>query len=427
MSELDGAVLETPEVEAPAESTDITEVEETPDVEAEPEADSEPAEGEEPEVEGEEAEPVAADGRRMPDSLKKGLAALKAVAPEAAKELRGIYFANQEYRNAFPTVADATRAKTLIEEIGGPEGVQQIAQEREEWGTLDKQYAEGSGDFVKSIAESNPDAFVKIAPHAINEWASRAPEQYQYFAQSLTVNMLKNAGIPDQLASAYNAASDNPQLQAQIAGVYNAIVDMHEKSQQFATKQQSVDPERQKLTQEKQQFEMQRRATFEEGVAKQAESYLTDKMKPEVDRILAGRKIDAEAEQTIQALVTQEVQKRLGEIPGFADKLEAFYRTGDSQKSIDYIKAQYNRILPEATKKVVAPLYRNIQATPAPKPKAAVSSAQPSRSEVTLKDMPSWDQVDMQKTQQEFGMDPTAALIMGKAILKSGKRASGWA
>jgi len=427
MSELDGAVLETPEVEAPAESTDITEVEETPDVEAEPEADSEPAEGEEPEVEGEEAEPVAADGRRMPDSLKKGLAALKAVAPEAAKELRGIYFANQEYRNAFPTVADATQAKTLIEEIGGPEGVQQIAQEREEWGTLDKQYAEGSGDFVKSIAESNPEAFLKTAPLVINEWEARAPEQYGFYRNTVAVNTLASAGLSMKaLAEAYDKYNDNPQAQAIIAGVHNAIVGMAEKAQQFQQKQQSVDPERQKFQQEKQQFEMQRRATFEEGIAKQAESYLTDKMKPEVDRILAGRKIDAEAEQTIQALVTQEVQKRLGEIPGFADKLEAFYRTGDSQKSIDYIKAQYNRILPEATKKVVAPLYRNIQATPVVKKAAAPSNgAQPTRSEVTLKEMPNWSDIDMEKTRQEYG-DPTAAVMSGKAILKSGKKASGW-
>jgi len=363
-------------------------------------------------------ETTAPDGRKMPDAIKKSFAALKAVNPEAAKELKGVYWANQDYRAAFPTVPEAVAAKEIIEEIGGPEGVQEIAAEREEWGNIDKQYAEGSGDFIKTIAESNPEAFVKIAPHAINEWASRAPEQYAYFAQSLTVNMLKNAGIPDQLERAYSAAADNPPLQAQIAGVYNSIVDMHEKAQQFAQKR--PDPEREKLTQERQEFEQQRRGSFEEGVARQAESYLTEKMKPEVERILGGRKIDDEARGTIQTLVTQEVQRRLAEIPGFADKLEAFYRTGDAQKSIDYIKAQYNRILPEATKKVVAPLYRNI-ATPVIKPKPAVATnGSPAiRSEVTLKEMPEWKDIDFSKCS-------TADVASGWAILKSGKRASGW-
>jgi hypothetical protein len=352
----------------------------------------------------------------MPDSLKKALAAVKATSPEAAKELRGLYFANQEYRTAFPTVADATAAKAIIEEIGGPEGVQEIAAEREEWSTIDKQYAEGSPDFIKGIAQSNPEAFVKIAPLAINEWASRAPEQYAYFAQSLTVNMLRQAGVPDRLERTYNAATD-PTVKASIAEIYNSIVDMHEKAQQYS--QRRPDPEREKLTQEKQQFEQQRRASFEEGIAKQADTYLSDKMKPEVERILAGRKIDDDARGTIQSLVAQEVQRRLAEIPGFADKLEAFYRTGDAQKSIDYIKAQYNRILPEATKKVVAPLYRNIAAAPVVKKPVTTPGATPIRSEVTLREMPEWKDIDFSKC-------TTADVASGWAILKSGKKASGW-
>jgi hypothetical protein len=400
----------------------VPDSDDAPDTETDGEAaDEEAAEGEQ--------EPVSPDGRKMPDSLKKGLAALKAVAPDAAKELKGIYFANQEYRNAFPTVADATAAKTLIEEIGGPEGVQQIQSEREEWGTLDKQYAEGSKDFVTSIAESNPDAFLKTAPLVINEFAARAPEQYGFYKDSVSVNhFMAQPGVKDGIENLYKLhgqLAEAPWAQAAIASVINGVVGMQERAQQFSSKQQSVDPARQKLEQDKQTFEQQRRASFEEGVAKQAESYLTEKMKPEVERILAGRKIDAEAEQTIQSLVTQEVQKRLGEIPGFADKLEAFYRTGDSQKSIDYIKAQYKRLLPEATKKVVAPLYRNIQATAQVRPKPVSSGTQPVRSEVTLKEMPSWDQIDMEKTRQEYG-DPTVAVMSGKAILKSGKKASGW-
>jgi hypothetical protein len=417
------AELETPAIEAPAvETPETPEVEtETPETpEAEPTA--EPVEGEEtPESEEETEEgneQVGADGRRMPDSLKKALAAVKATSPEAAKELRGIYFANQEYRAAFPTAADATAAKSIIDEIGGPEGVQEIAAEREEWGNIDKQYAEGKPEFVTGIAESNPDAFVKMAPHVINEWAKRASDQYAYFAQSLTVNMLKNAGIPDQLSKAYEAAAGNPQLQAQIAGVYNSIVDMHEKAQQFA--QRRPDPREAQLTQREQQFEQQRRASFEEGVANQAETYLTEKMKPEVERILGGRKIDDEARSTIQSLVTQEVQRRLAEIPGFEQKLEAFYRTGDAAKSAQYVKAQYDRILPEATKKVVAPLYRNIQAA-APVKKAAVAAPNgaPVRGEVTLREMPEWKDIDFTKC-------TTADVASGWAILKSGKKASGW-
>lgn len=424
----ESAVLDAP-AEIPAESTDLGEALEQQDAPEEPaedpvedseQADDE-ADSESPDDEEAPAEPVAPDGRKMPDSLKKGLAALKAVNPEAAKELRGLYFANQEYRSIYPTVAEAVQAKTLIEEIGGTEGVQQIAAEREEWGTLDQQYADGSKDFVTSIAEANPEAFLKVGPHVINEWATRAPEQYQYYAQSLTVNMLKNAHVPEQLSAAYHAAADNPALQAQIAGVYNSIVDMHEKSQQFAQKQQSVDPERQKFTQEKQQFEQQRRASFEEGILSQTKTYLAGKMDAAIKIVAANRTIDSEALPHYQQMINTEIERRLAQIPGFEAKLEAFYRTGNAAESAKYIQAQYDRILPDAAK-VIAPLVRNLGPAPvAKKPAAAPVQGKPAvRSEVTLRDMPEWKDIDFSKC-------TTADVANGWAILKSGRKASGWA
>ena len=415
----DEAAVETPEVEAPETAeleTPETEAAEVPEAEAA--AEVEPAEGEETEEQEEVEGQTAAnpDGRKMPDSLKKALAAVKATSPEAAKELRGIYFANQEYRTIFPTVADATTAKTLIDEIGGPEGVQEIAAEREEWGNIDRQYSEGSPEFIKGIAESNPEAFVKIAPHAINEWATRAPEQYAYFAQSLTVNMLKNAGIPEKLESAYNAA-ETPQLKAAIADVYNKIVDMHEKAQNFA--QRRPDPEREKFQQEKQAFEQQRRADFESGVASRAESYLLESMVPAMKVVIGNRTVDPAAMPAYQKLVKEEVERWMAEIPDFEKKLEAHYRAGDAKKSFEYIKGHYDRILPEAAK-VIAPLLRNINPAPAPKkPGAAKPGAQPVRGEVTLKEMPEWRDIDFTKC-------TTADVASGWAILKSGKKASGW-
>src|SRR6185437_13215276 len=119
MPELEEAVIESPEVEAQETPEVEAETVETPEVaEDEPAVEGEATEDTEETEEGKEQ--VGADGRRMPDGLKKAFSALKATNPEAAKELKGVYFANQEYRNAFPTVADATAAKNIIEEIGGP-------------------------------------------------------------------------------------------------------------------------------------------------------------------------------------------------------------------------------------------------------------------------------------------------------------------
>lgn len=421
MPELDGAVLEAPEVVAPDDGGEIEAEPLEPGTEIEPE---QPAESEEIEPEGEETEVEPGeegktDDRTLPDAIKKAIKAIRTSDPATAKVVKQLYYSDQEYRAAFPKPSDAVAAKTLIEQVGGPEGLQQIESERQEWTALDQKFEEGSGDFVKSIAEANPDAFVKIAPHAINEWATRAPEQYGYYANTVALNTLKQSGIDLRaLAAAHGRYKDNPEAQGIIAEIHNALYDLKQKATDF--EQKRTDPREEQLKQKETAFEQKRRADFETGVATQAETFLKEKMQPEIDRILAGRKVDPEAAEMMQSMVEREVQKRLAEIPNFENQLETFYRTGDAQKSTDYIKAQYNRILPEAVKKVITPLYRNIQAPVLKKAVAQNGARSAAPGEVVLKEMPDWKDVDQSKT-------TVADMIQGKAILKNGKTATGWA
>jgi hypothetical protein len=426
------AVLEAPaELEAPADDLGESSEVEQPEGEVsnigdeiETEGDEEAAEGEEGDTPEETKEEIAADGRKMPDGLKKAIASLKATSPEQAKAIKGLYYSEQAYREVFAKPEEAIAAKTLIEEVGGAEGIQQIHSEREEWQQLDKQYAEGSGDFIKSIAESNPDAFVKMAPQAINEWATRSPEQYGYFANSVAVNtIMQQPGVEaglQTLSQLHAQLADAPWAQAAIASVVNGIVGLKEKASAFEQKRSSVDPEREKFKQEKTQFETQRRADFEGRVASQAESFLKEKMQPEIDRILAGRKIDDVVMQDYRDKIEAKVQKMMGEIPGFEAKLEAHYRTGDEKKSAEYIQAQYNRLLPEAAK-VITPFVKNIApGKPVPKPGTVATPGKPaSAGEVVLKDMPDNSSFDWSKT-------TVADVIQGHGILKNGKKASGW-
>jgi hypothetical protein len=144
-------------------------------------------------------------------------------------------------------------------------------------------------------------------------------------------------------------------------------------------------------------------------------------MQPELDRIIGTRKVDPEAMKGYQEMVQAKVMKMLGEIPNIANTLEAHYRTGDAAKSVAYIQAQYNRILPQAVK-VIEPYLRNIAPSVA-KPAPGTKQANPARAaepgSVVLKEMPSWDQVDQSRT-------TVADMMMGKAVLKNGKKATGW-
>lgn len=415
-------------VDAPAEESpvDETSVDETP-VDDAPEADDASADSEgiddasEEEEAPEEApvEEVPADGRKMPDGLKKAIAGLKATSPEVAKQIKGLYYANEEFQKAFPTPADAITAKTIIEEIGGPEGIQEIQAEREEWGQIDRDFAEGKKEFVTSLADNNPEGFLKTAPHVINEFAQRAPDQYQYYANNVALNTLSNSGLTiDNLASAYHRYANNPEAQAIIAEVHNSLVGLKEKAAQF--EQKRMDPREEQLKQRETKFEQERRADFEGRVANDAETYLSTKMQPEIDRVIGGRKVDPEAMKGYQSMVKAEVEKRLGQIPGFADKLEAHYRTGDAKKSLDYVQKQYNRILPEAAK-VIEPFLRNIAPAKAKAAAAApVAGKSAAPGEITLREMPDYSQIDFNKC-------TVADVMQGNAVLKNGKKASGWA
>ncbi len=424
----DEMVLDSPEVEiadqteVPDESTELAE--DTPaeegdesEHEGEGEEQEDPAEGEE------EPAPATPDGRKLPDAIKKALSTVKAVDPATAKILKSNYYENQEVRAAWGTPAEAVAAKAMFDEIGGKEGIQEIESERQEWHEIDEAFAEGKPEFVKGLAETNPEAFLKVAPHVLNEFATRAPEQYAYYTNKVTLNTMSNLGLTtDALAAAYERYKDNPQAQSIIAEMHNALYGLGKNAAEF--EQKRTDPREEALKQKETQFEQRRRADFETGVETQAKSYLASKIQPEIDRIVAGRKVDPDAMKGYQDMVNREVEKRLGAIPGFSEKLEAYYRTGDSKKSVDYVTAQYNRILPEAAK-VIAPFLRNI-APAGKKPVAApvAGSARPSEpGTVTLKEMPTWDQLDPNWRNQS---NATAELAQGRAVLKNGKRATGW-
>lgn len=427
----DETVLDSPEIEvtdAPVEEVEqpggeLSDLPEEQEEEVTEDDDLDTPDVEEEEGKKEEPEQPVADGRKMPDGLKKAIAGLKETSPEIAKQIKGLYWSDQEYRAAFPKPADAVAAKQFLEEIGGQEGVQEIAAEREEWQQIDRDFSEGKPEFVKSLAEGNPEAFLKTAPHVINEFAQRAPDQYQYYANRLAINTMANAGLTiPNLAAAYERYKEsNPEAAAILAEVHNSLFDLNQKASEFESKR--TDPREEQLKQREQEFETKRRADFETGVASQAEKYLSDKMQTELDRVIAGRKVDPEAMRGYQKLVKDRVGELLEAVPGIADKLEAYYRTGDAKKSLDYIQSQYNRLLPQAAK-VVEPFLRNIapgkpqQAQKTANGKPTTTSSSPGS--IVLREMPDYSQIDFDKC-------TVAEVMMGKAVLKNGKTATGWA
>lgn len=375
-----------------------------------------------------EGEVKGPDDRKLPDNIKKALVAIRNDDPAAAKALKGIVHSERAYRDAFPLPADAVAAKQIIEEIGGTEGIASLKTEREEWEAIDRGYAEGKPEFVKGLADGNPEAFLKTAPNVVNEWAERAPEHYGYFRDAVSFNTIMQqpgvqAGV-GVLKGLHEQLEGHPAEQQAIAAVVNGIVGLRDRAAEFTQKR--VDPREQQLNQREQQFETQRRADFEGKVAGEAETYLQSKMQPEIDRLVNGRSVDPDAMKMFQKLVKEEVEKELGKVPNLDRDLDGHYRTGDAKRSLSYITGKYNAILPNAVK-IIEPFLRNL-GTAKVAPKGGQQGNGPQRSsspgEITLKEMPTFDQLD-----PAFRADPNhvAELMQGRATLKGGKKATGWA
>lgn len=434
----DEAVLDAPEMEA-------TDLGDTGEQEVEQPAESDgidqpvdetETEGEQDETEQEEVEPEPAakgpefDGKKLPDAAKKGLNELKAINPQAATALKDSFYAMgaslTQYQQAFEKPADAIAARQMFDQVGGPEGVTAIQSERDEWNEIDASFGEGKPDFYKNLAEANPDAFLKGIPHAINEFASRAPEQYGYYANTVTLNTLASAGLTTKiLADTYNnVKADNPVAAGILQEIYQMISPLEAKKAQF--EQKRVDPEKEKFQQEKAQFETNRRVEFEQDVDRQARANFAEKLKPEIDRIINGRAVDPAAMKGYQKMVDDELERLLTEVPGIGKQIEAFYRTGNKAESVKYITNIAGPLMAKAAK-VIEPYLRSIPAsskrtvTPGAKPAANGGKPAAPAGTVSLREMPSWEQFDANWIQDPKNV---AAAMSGSGKLKTGRMAS---
>lgn len=156
----EGAVA-TPSVESPTTVEEPIGTTET----AEPEAGHTPeTETVEPGTES-DAEPTSEDGRLLPKSIR----ALKETDPTAYKAEKARFFEHREYKQTFPTVAEAKRVKQTLELVGGETGLQQMQTDISDFQRVAKQFMDGDPAFVDDLMAEDPIAFSTHIPHMLDK------------------------------------------------------------------------------------------------------------------------------------------------------------------------------------------------------------------------------------------------------------------
>jgi hypothetical protein len=180
-------------------------------------------EGESTQTTGKTPEQEAADkldGRRQPDGLKKRIASLRSQAdaetdPVAkaalladAKELNNKVGKVGAYEQVYPTVREARETKTLIDSVGGREGLIKQQETIARVQQIDQALESGSPEANEAMWKEAPQGMVKLAPMIFDRLAKENPEAYAKAVTPHAVKFFDTAGFPDafdEMVDAYKA------------------------------------------------------------------------------------------------------------------------------------------------------------------------------------------------------------------------------
>lgn len=157
-----------------------------------------------PTATGEQTEQPQVDGRKGPQALRNTVKALSEQSPEHAgqlKEMADSYFREKAYKNAFETPQLASDAKSLIDTVGGIEGMSRLQERDQLFSQQDAFLKEGNPEVLQDFADDFPEGFSSLAPHYLSLLSQKNPEAFNNAVVPYAVGLLDNAGFSDFLGN----------------------------------------------------------------------------------------------------------------------------------------------------------------------------------------------------------------------------------
>lgn len=145
-----------------------------------------------------------ADGRKGPQALRDTVKSLSEQSPEHAsqlKEMANSYFREKAYKNSFETPQLASDAKSLIDTVGGIEGISKLQERDQQYSQQDNYLRDGNPDVLQEFAKDFPEGFSALAPHYLSLLSQKNPEAFNNAVVPYAVGLLDNAGFSDFLGN----------------------------------------------------------------------------------------------------------------------------------------------------------------------------------------------------------------------------------
>jgi hypothetical protein len=274
------AVLDSPAIDVAAPETPVVDsgAPETPEVGVDtPET---PVEGQERQAAQEQI-----DGRTLSPEMRKLLGEIKTTNPKLEKQSRGLVCADKQFKEKFPGgLAEAVKLQTKFAELGGEEGIADLATARQELKSIDESAERGDPNFIDSVIEQFPDAFPKLVTHAVNKWADVDPQGYQHQMAQIFVSTLSNGGVLNQLyrmslALEMNNANEAKKIVGEINEWMDGIGKIARTAPTKATKQGNPQLD------EREKTVAQREANlFHQDVGREVDSFVKDTLFKEIEK-----------------------------------------------------------------------------------------------------------------------------------------------
>jgi hypothetical protein len=302
-------------------------------------------------------------GTFIKDAAKRE--ALKAIDPSLPGLIRDAAFGAQQVRKEFPAggLKEAIEYRDTVKQMGGVQGIQETKQYLDNYDNLDQLYTEGKPEFVQQIAQGDPEAFERMVPLAIEQFSKQSPEAYQHVMSKVLVATLDGAKFSDKLRAVY-AATQDPAAKAALEEMYNSIEGYKELASKIPEKK--INPEFQKLEQEKQAWAEQKTKQIESSVNRQSTQYRDSMIAKELKPFAKWEELDDDR----KSAVIREFKARSGKIANADESFKStrlrYLQNGD-EEGLAKLERQFldqhgPQIIPR-----VAKLFWSNPSKPAPK------------------------------------------------------------
>jgi hypothetical protein len=397
------------------ETDDNTEVVETPEVPSE-------------ETNEEQEEPT--DGRKVPDEVRKALKAFRDASPEnakAASALRDSYGRELAYKAVFPSVKDAQAAQTVlqtVESYGGVEGIQSTIQEIEE---VDQLLAAGDPRAIDKIVEVAGEGFAKIAPAMLDRLQATNPDAYAAAIRPHLVEAIGKSGLSEAFGAviqAYQFAQTpgaTPEFKAKFEkDAVEGLQKIQQYLQGLGKKQETTTPPVQQndaFTKREQELAQKEAAAFNNEVGGLANAKMNTSLEKAITPYLRQLKLGPQARQDFVQGVYDEVAKLAKADTNYQRQKDALFKskTKDASKIAQHMTAKFDAVVGQAVKTVASRRYgKSTPATATTTAKGNTTATVAAGKPIPVKELPSRNEVDWDKTSDDM-------MMRGIRVLKSGK------